>query len=80
MGVMTRTSSSDEIRHDTLATVTGKSGRGTARQTIRVEEELWAQFGAACEAEGSDRSAVLRDCIARYLKRHPAPEPAPEEG
>lgn len=75
MGVMTHASGADETRHDTLATVTGKSGRGTARQTIRVEETLWAAFGASCEGQGTDRSAVLRECMARYVKRHPAPVP-----
>ena len=79
MGVMTRTSGQPENRHDTLAVVTGKSGRGTARQTIRVDETLWAAFGASCEAEGSDRSTVLREYMARYVKRHPAPAPAKED-
>lgn len=67
MGVMTRTSSSDENRHDTLAPVTGKSGRGTARQTIRVDADLWAEFGEWCEAHGTDRSVAVRSCIAGLL-------------
>lgn len=55
--------------------MTGKSGRGTARQTIRVDEDLWEQFGQASEAQHTDRSTVLREFIARYVRRHPAKRP-----
>lgn len=80
MGVMTHATDPTGNRHDTLAAVTGKSGRGTARQTIRVDEDLWARFGAACDAADTDRSVVLRAYIARYIRMHPiADEPAAPE-
>lgn len=48
--------------------MTGKSGRGTARQTIRVEEALWERFGeAASRADGGkDRSQLLREFMRWY--------------
>jgi hypothetical protein len=50
--------------HDTLKPVTGKSGKGTARQTIRVDEQVWERFRATCDAAGGqDRSAVVRAFI-----------------
>lgn len=60
----------DTSRHDTptgttLAAVTGKSGRGTARQTIRMDEVLWEKLDAAAKAVGTDRSTYLRD-FARW--------------
>ncbi len=55
-------------RHDTLAGVTGRSGRGTARQTIRVDESLWERFEAARQQAGAtDRSAVIREFIRWYV-------------
>lgn len=57
-------------RHDTLAAVTGRSGRGTARQTIRVDEALWEQFGEQATKAGSDRSVLLRDFV-RWFVREP---------
>jgi hypothetical protein len=64
MGVMTPTSATPDTCHDTLKVVTGK---GTARQTIRVDEDLWQRFGDAATATGSDRSAVLREFMRRYV-------------
>lgn len=41
--------------------MTGKSGRGTARQTIRVDEALWERFAHVAEP---DRSSMVRELIA----------------
>ena len=65
---MTHASLGEPNRHDTLAVVTGRSGRGTARQTIRVEEALWNRFGVVATNQGTDRSALLREFIAWYLR------------
>jgi hypothetical protein len=40
--------------------------RGTKRKAIRVEPELWREYGLAIEALGTDRSKDLR---ARMLRR-----------
>lgn len=37
------------------------------RRTIRIEKDLWDQFGAACAAADTDRSAVLREFIRWYI-------------
>ncbi len=65
---MTHASHAEPSRHDTLAVVTGRSGRGTARQTIRVEEALWNRFGVVATNQDTDRSALLREFIAWYLR------------
>lgn len=57
------------MRHDTLDSVTGKSGRGTARQTIRVDELTWAEFGDAVAAADADRSSAIRDFVNWYLRK-----------
>lgn len=67
---MTHASISAGRRHDTLASVTSKSGRGTARQTIRVDEDTWEKFGTRSQAAGTDRSTVLREFI-RWYNREP---------
>lgn len=72
---MTHASGSGKNRHDTLAPVTGKSGRGTARQTMRVDEALWEQFGAATTAADTDRSTVLREFIRWYVREPGAKQP-----
>jgi len=72
---MTHASIKGASRHDTLTDVTSKSGRGTARQTIRADPELWERFGAACEAAGMDRSAVLRDFMRWYAREPEAKLP-----
>lgn len=69
---MTHATSRETNRHDTLTPVTGRSGRGTARQTIRVDEDLWGRFGAIAEP---DRSTVLRDFIAWYVRESGAKMP-----
>jgi metal-responsive CopG/Arc/MetJ family transcriptional regulator len=49
--------------------MTGRSGRGTARQTVRVDEALWKRFGDARERAGAkDRSAVIREFIRWYVR------------
>ena len=70
-GVMTRATLNGVERHDTVAEVTGRSGRGTARQTVRIDEALWETFGEIAEP---DRSSVLRDFIRWYV-REPGAKP-----
>jgi hypothetical protein len=65
---MTQATPETAERHDTLTGVTGKSGRGTARQTIRVDEALWESFGTAAGSLELDRSAVLRDFMRWYAR------------
>jgi predicted DNA-binding protein len=60
---MTQTSGPFRNRHDTLASVTGRSGRGTARQTIRLDEDLWERFDEATKRLGTDRSSWIRDAV-----------------
>lgn len=69
---MTHASPEARNRHDTLAPVTGRSGRGTARQTIRVDETLWEQFGELAEP---DRSTVIREFIRWYVGQADAKAP-----
>lgn len=64
MGVMTPARLPAKKCHDTLMTVTGK---GTTRQTVRIDATLWKRFGAACDEQGTDRSAVMRAMIDRFL-------------
>ena len=72
---MTHATHSAEKRHDTLTSVSTKSGRGTARQTIRVDEALWEQFGKETASAESDRSAVLRDFVRWYVREPGAKMP-----
>jgi hypothetical protein len=60
---MTHSTDLPGVRHDTLASVTGRSGRGTARQTIRIDEESWEDFGEKAAAIGMDRSSVARGLV-----------------
>lgn len=46
--------------------MTEKSGKGTARQTIRAEVPLWERFDEAATSVRSDRSAVLREFMRWY--------------
>lgn len=64
---MTHATPQNLPRHDTLQAVTGKSGRGTARQTIRMDEELWKKLDAASKRADSDRSDVLRRFAKWYV-------------
>ena len=61
---MTQASRSGNNRHDTVADMSARSGRGTARQTIRVDETLWDEFGETAEP---DRSTVIREFIRWYV-------------
>lgn len=72
---MTHATPIPEKRHDTLAAVTGKSGRGTARQTIRVDVDLWDRFGTVCEQAGSDRSDTLRAFMRWFAREEGAKMP-----
>lgn len=69
---MTQAMGRDTERHDTVADVTARSGRGTARQTIRVDESLWQRFGALADP---DRSTVLREFIRWYVGEPDAKAP-----
>ncbi|MEO6088419.1 MAG: hypothetical protein ABIQ18_35430 [Umezawaea sp.] len=55
--------------------MTGKSGRGTARQTIRVDEVLWEQFGERAASVDNDRSALLRDFMRWFVREQGAKMP-----
>lgn len=77
---MTHASRAAPDCHDTfdankIQTMTGKSGRGTARQTFRYDGEKWNKFGVAAEAAGSDRSSMLRDLIDWVMGDPDAPAP-----
>jgi hypothetical protein len=72
---MTQATPETAERHDTLTGVTGRSGRGTARQTIRVDEALWDRFAEAATVDESDRSAVLREFIRWYIREPGAKMP-----
>lgn len=88
MGVMTPSTvppnechdTESSSRHDTrstttVVTVTGKSGKGTARQTIRMDEDLWEELDAATKAARTDRSAALREFARWYVHRKGAKMP-----
>lgn len=54
--------------------------RGTKREAIRVEPELWQEYGQACEAENTNRSADLRAHMLRKIRawkraQHKAAQP-----
>lgn len=42
--------------------------RGTTLRSIRIDDDRWVALGEAAEAEGRDRSAVIRDMIDVYLE------------
>lgn len=39
----------------------------TPIQRLRAPARLWNEFGAACEANNTDRSTVLRTYMRRYV-------------
>jgi hypothetical protein len=43
-------------------------GRGTPKFGIRVSERLWQRLGEVAAAAGTDRSTVLREFIAWYVR------------
>jgi len=42
--------------------------RGTKREAIRFDPELWREYGLACEAMGTDRSKDLRAHALRRVR------------
>lgn len=42
--------------------------RGTKREAIRIEPELWREYGLACKALGTDRSKDLRALMVRRVR------------
>lgn len=50
------------------ATVSGRTGK-TPLRPIRVDGDLWDDFGQSTAAGGTDRSAVLRAFMAWYARR-----------
>jgi hypothetical protein len=72
----------DTPESPTLIAVTGRSGKGTARQTIRIDHELWERFGRVADHLGVDRSQLVRDYIEKLVDEHDpsaATEPAADE-
>ncbi len=63
---MTPTTMRSANRHDTLKGVTSK---GTNRKSIRVEPELWDEFGRALVDRDGGRSGVLREFMRWFLKK-----------
>ena len=70
-----------------MATRTRGEGKTPVRN-LRVEDDLWGSFGAACTAAGIDRSTALRDFMRWYMREpgaklpkrpDPPPGPAPEQ-
>lgn len=47
------------------------SPRGTTLRNIRVDDELWQAVQAKAEAEGRSVSEVVRELLARWVKRPP---------
>jgi hypothetical protein len=44
-------------------------GRGTAKRTVRVSEELWLAAQAKAEARGEVLAEEIRKFLERYIKR-----------
>lgn len=42
--------------------------RGTKREAIRVEPELWREYGLACTDLGTDRSKDIRALMVRRVR------------
>lgn len=40
----------------------------TTNRVVRIDDELWAEFGELCEEEGTNRTADIRAYIERRLK------------
>lgn len=43
--------------------------RGTPLKCIRVPDDVWARFGELAEANGTTRTALLREWITKYVER-----------
>ena len=58
-------------------------GKGTSRQAIRIDPELWAEYEQACAEEGTTRAADVRAHIEKKVRawrrrRAKAEQPDPE--
>ena len=54
--------------------------RGTKREAIRVDPDLWKDYGEACKALGTDRSKDLRALMVRRVKAwRKGQKPAPPD-
>lgn len=42
--------------------------RGTTLRNVRLDDDRWQALGDAAEAEGKDRSKLIRDMIDVYLE------------
>jgi hypothetical protein len=69
---MTPTTHDPLVGHDTLSLVTSK---GTDRRTIRVEPDLWDEFGEATSGGEDSRSGVIREFMRWYLRKPDAKLP-----
>ncbi len=47
----------------------------TPNRAVRIDDETWADLGAAAEAAGTDRSTVLRELAQWWLRRPGAKMP-----
>ncbi len=56
--------------------MTGKVGKGTARQTVRIDHQMWDDFGALADSLGTDRSVLIREFIAWMLDQPNAKMPS----
>lgn len=76
MGVVTPTRRTSAGRRDTLSSVTS---RGTNRKSVRVQSDLWDEFGQATADYRDGRSGALRDFMRWFLGKPGAtlPNPAP---
>lgn len=52
----------------------------TPNRVVRVEDELWADYGGACEAEGTTRADDLRAHMTRKVRTWKRRSAAPAEG
>jgi hypothetical protein len=43
---------------------------GNPARAVRVEDELWDAAKAIAAERGEDLSAIMRDALRRYVKRH----------
>ncbi len=53
----------------------GPSGKNQVPQrAVRIPDDLWERFGAACETAGSNRNAVVNQLIDEYCAENSAGE------
>lgn len=53
----------------------GPSGKNQVPQrAVRVPDELWDRFGAACQAAGTNRNAAINQLIDEYCEANSAGE------